>query len=77
MSSNRRFEPDRLQPTPALGATELTSYAALPANDNTDDGAQPTEPRWVAFVLPAVTFASGLTAALIVAGIGRALGLTS
>ena len=77
MSTIHRFEPDRLQPTPALGATELTSFAALPANDNAQDGAEPTEPRWVAFVLPAVTFASGLTAALIVAGIGRALGLTS
>ena len=77
MPPNRSFEPDRLSPSPTLGAIELTTYDATPANDNAVSGADFAEPRWVAFVLPAATFASGLTAALVIAGIGRALGITS
>lgn len=79
MSRHSHFEPGepgRTDQSPPLGAIELTSFDTPAANDNAAHRGR-TQPKPPAgFGLPAVAFASGVTAALIVAGLGHLLGIT-
>jgi len=79
MPSRARFEPDRMTKTAPLGAVELTSYAAVAANDNGGAVAGPPTYGLRKPLLPSplVAFAGGLAVALLVAGIGQWLGVTS
>lgn len=66
-----------LAPQNYLGAREIKSFDGTIANDNGMGGAyqvgRAKSGRW--WVLPAVAFTGGLTAALIVTGLGDWLGL--
>ena len=80
MSRRSRFEPDRPDLSPPLGAIELTSFDQPAANDNNADGAHGVPkraPKPAGFALPAVAIASGLTAALIVTGLSHLFGFTA
>ena len=76
MSSYRRIGAQR-QPTPILGALEITSFDGQPANDNGPGGA--VRPRRghrpAGWGLPVAAFVSGLTAALVVSSLSDFLGI--
>ena len=77
MSRHSRFEPDRPDHSPPLGAIELTSFDQPAANDNNADGVPRRAPKPAGFALPAVAIASGLTAALIVTGLSHLFGFAA
>ena len=77
MSRRSRFEPDRPDLSPPLGAIELTSFDQPAANDNGAHGVPSRAPKPAGFALPAVAIASGLTAALIVTGLSHLFGFTA
>ena len=65
----------QLAPQNYLGAREIVAFGGRAANDNGPASSQATRSRpdrW--WVLPAVAFSGGLTAALIVSGLGEWLG---
>lgn len=69
---------EALAPQKYLGAREITSFGGSAANDNVGGAvanrvAATSAGRWI---LPAIAFTGGLTAALIVSGLGDWLGLT-
>ncbi len=68
-SGSRRIE------TEWIGAAEITSFNGVLANDNGPGTGRRSRPRKSAtWALPAAAFASGLTAALVVSGLGEWLG---
>ena len=74
MSRHSRFEPDRPDLSPPLGAIELTVFDTPAANDNGTQGIAKRAKKPAGFGLPAAAFASGLTAALLVAGLSHLFG---
>ena len=76
MSQFNRASGSRLPETDWLGAAEITSFDGTLANDN-GPGQQRSRPRARSkanWALPAAAFASGLTAALVVSGLGEWFG---